>query len=266
MTDIHDTAVVDEAASLGANVTVGPYCVVGGGVVLGDGVELHSHVVIGGLTGIGAGTRIFPFASIGLAPQDLKYKGEESRLVIGSGNVIREYVTMNPGTQGGGMLTRIGDGGLFMIGVHVAHDCMVGDNVIMANNATLGGHVNVGDNAVIGGLAAVHQFVRIGAHAMIGGLSGVEQDVIPYGSVMGERANLSGLNIIGMKRRGISREEIHSLRGAYRVLFSDSGTQAGRIEEAARQFSGSDAVDQVIDFVRADSSRGLTRPKVENDG
>lgn len=266
MTDIHDTAVIDGAASLGSNVTVGPYCVVGAGVVLGDDVQLHSHVVIGGLTGIGAGTRIFPFASIGLAPQDLKYKGEESRLVIGSGNVIREYVTMNPGTQGGGMLTRIGDGGLFMIGVHVAHDCVVGDNVIMANNATLGGHVNVGDNAVIGGLAAVHQFVRIGAYAMIGGLSGVEQDVIPYGSVMGERASLSGLNIIGMKRRGIGREEIHSLRGAYRVLFSDSGTLASRLEEAARQFSGSEAVDQVIDFIRADSSRGLTRPKEENDG
>lgn len=266
MTDIHDTAVVDGAANLGSNVTVGPYCVVGGGVVLGDGVQLHSHVVLDGLTEIGAGTRVFPFASIGLPPQDLKYKGEESRLVIGAGNVIREYVTMNPGTQGGGMVTRVGDNGLFMIGVHVAHDCTVGDNVIMANNATLAGHVSVGDNAVIGGLAAVHQFVRIGAHAMIGGLSGVEQDVIPYGSVMGERASLSGLNIIGMKRRGFDRDDIHSLRGAYRVLFSDEGTLGGRLEEAARQFAGSEAVDQVIDFVRGESTRGLTRPKAENDG
>ncbi len=266
MTDIHDTAVVDPGASLGSNVTVGAYCVVGATVVLGDGVQLHSHVVIGGLTEIGAGTRIFPFASIGLPPQDLKYKGEESRLVIGADNVIREYVTMNPGTEGGGMLTRVGDGGLFMIGVHVAHDCTVGDNVIMANNATLGGHVYVGDNAVIGGLAAVHQFVRIGAHAMIGGLSGVEQDVIPYGSVMGERASLSGLNIIGMKRRGIDREEIHRLRGAYRVLFSEEGTLDSRLEQVAKQFAGGEAVNQVIDFVRAESTRGLTRPKVGNGG
>ena len=266
MTDIHGTAVVDPGASLGSNVTVGPYCVVGGGVTLGDGVQLKSHIVVDGQTEIGAETRIFPFASIGLAPQDLKYKGEESRLVIGAGNVIREYVTMNPGTEGGGMLTRIGDGGLFMIGVHVAHDCLLGDNVIMANNATLAGHVSVGDNAVIGGLAAVHQFVRIGAHAMIGGLSGVEQDVIPYGSVMGERASLSGLNILGMKRRGFDREDIHSLRGAYRVLFADEGTLGGRVEEASKKFAGSRPVDQVIEFVRAKSTRGLTRPKVENDG
>lgn len=266
MTDIHGTAVVDPGASLGSNVTVGPYCVVGGGVTLGDGVQLKSHIVVDGQTEIGAETRIFPFASIGLAPQDLKYKGEESRLVIGAGNVIREYVTMNPGTEGGGMLTRIGDGGLFMIGVHVAHDCLLGDNVIMANNATLAGHVSVGDNAVIGGLAAVHQFVRIGAHAMIGGLSGVEQDVIPYGSVMGERASLSGLNILGMKRRGFDREDIHSLRGAFRILFADEGTLGGRVDEAAKKYTGSQAVDQVIEFVRAESTRGLTRPKVENDG
>ena len=266
MTGIHPTSVVDPAAKIGAGVSIGPFSVVGAGVVLGDGVVLRSHVVVDGDTEIGAGTQIFPFASIGLPPQDLKYQGEASRLVIGAGNVLREYVTVNPGTKGGGLLTSVGDNGLFMIGVHIAHDCTIGNNVIMANNATLAGHVTVEDYAVIGGLAAVHQFVRIGQHAMIGGLSGIEQDVIPFGSAMGERANLSGLNIIGMKRRGFDRDNIHSLRAAYKVLFSEEGTLGGRLDEVAKQFSGSEAVAQVLEFVRADSTRGLTRPKAENEG
>lgn len=264
MADIHSTAVVDPGATVGADVTIGPYCIVGANVRLGDGVVLKAHVIVDGNTDIGGGTQIYPFASIGLPPQDLKYRGEASRLEIGRNNVIREHVTMNPGTEGGGMLTRIGDNGLFMIGVHIAHDCKVGNNVIMANNATLAGHVQVGDSAVIGGLAAVHQFVRIGAHAMIGGLSGVEQDVIPFGSVMGERAALSGLNIVGMKRRGFDREVIHGLRSAFKDLFATEGNLAERVDTVARDYPDNEAVSQIVAFIKAESSRGVTRPKAEN--
>lgn len=266
MATVHPTAVVESGARIGRDVSIGPYCVVGGNVALGDGVVLHSHVVVDGHTTVGAGTRIYPFASIGLAPQDLKFRGEASRLEIGRNNVIREHVTMNPGTEGGGMLTRVGDNGLFMIGVHIAHDCMVGNHVIMANNATLAGHVHVGDHAVIGGLAAVHQFVRIGAHAMIGGLSGVEQDVIPFASVMGERATLSGLNIVGMKRRGFDRDAIHGLRAAYRELFVGDGNLSDRVDAVAGQYPDNEAVRQIVAFMKADSSRGLTRPKTGHDG
>lgn len=266
MMPIHETAVVDAAAKVGTDVSIGPYCVVGPDVALGDGVVLKAHVVVDGLTKIGEGTQIYPFASIGLPPQDLKYAGEKSTLTVGRNNVIREYVTMNPGTEGGGMETRVGDDGLFMIGAHVAHDCQVGNHVIMANNATLAGHVSVGDFAVIGGLAAVHQFVRIGEHAMIGGLSGVEHDVIPFGSVMGERASLSGLNIIGLKRRGFDRDTIHGIRAAYRKLFAAVGTLEERLDKVAGEFTDNTVVQQVAAFIRADSRRGLVIPKSENDG
>ena len=195
MATVHPTAIVDSGAKLADDVTIGPYCLVGGEVSLGVGVEVMSHVVIDGRTEIGQGCRIYPFTALGLRPQDLKYEGEPSHLVIGDNNTIREHVTMNPGTRGGGMVTRVGNDCLFMVGVHVAHDCRIGDNVIMAKEATLAGHVVVEDHAIIGGLAAVHQFVRIGQHAMVGGMSGVEQDVIPFGSVMGERASLTGLNL-----------------------------------------------------------------------
>ena len=266
MTDIHKTAIVDKEAGIGDGVTIGPYCVVGAQVTLEDNVILKPHVVVDGRTTIGAGTQIYPFASIGLPPQDLKYKGEDSRLVIGRNNVIREYVTINPGTEGGGMETRVGDNGLYMIGAHIAHDCKVGNGVIMVNNATLGGHVVVEDFVVIGGLAAVHQFVRIGAHAMIGGLAGVEQDVIPFGTVTGERANLSGLNIIGMKRRGFEREAIHGLRSAFKEIFDEKGTLGDRVSAAADVHAGNEAVAQVIEFIRGETTRGLTRPKPENGG
>ena len=189
---IHPTAIVEPGARLAERVSIGPYCVVGAEVELQDGVELISHVAVAGRTVVGAETRVFPFASIGHQPQDLKYQGEPSRLEIGRRNIIREHVTMNPGTTGGGMLTRVGDGCLFMVGAHVAHDCAVGDSVIMANNATLAGHVRIGDFAILGGLSAVHQYVRIGKHAMIGGVTGVERDVIPYGQVVGDRARLVG--------------------------------------------------------------------------
>jgi UDP-N-acetylglucosamine acyltransferase len=261
MASIHPTAVVEPGARLAETARVGPYCVVGPEVELQDGVELVSHVAIAGRTLVGAETRIFPFASIGHQPQDLKYQGEKSRLEIGRRNIVREHVTMNPGTTGGGMLTRVGDGCLFMVGAHVAHDCRLGDNVIMANNATLAGHVVIGDFAILGGLSAVHQFVRIGKHAMIGGVTGVERDVIPYGQVVGDRARLVGLNIVGLQRRGFSREQVQGLRTAYQMLFGESGTLAERVDEVARQFAEVEPVRDIVEFIRADSQRGLCRPQ-----
>jgi UDP-N-acetylglucosamine acyltransferase len=266
MPQIHPTAIVAPGATLAEGVTIGPYCVVGEEVVLGAGVRLIAHVVVDGRTTIGEQTRIFPFASIGLEPQDLKYRGEKSSLVIGRHNTIREHVTMNPGTEGGGMVTRVGDHGLFMVGAHVAHDCQIGDHVIMANNATLAGHVVVEDYALLGGLSAVHQFVRIGRHAMIGGMSGVERDVIPYGQVMGDRARLNGVNIIGMQRRGFSRDEIQALRSAYQFLFSADGTFNDRVNEMAERFGGVGPVDDIVAFIRADSTRAICQPKGPNGG
>jgi UDP-N-acetylglucosamine acyltransferase len=266
MPQIHPTAIVAPGASLAEDVVIGPYCIVGEAVVLGFGVSLQSHVVVDGRTTIGEGTRLFPFASIGLEPQDLKYQGEASSLVIGHHNTIREYVTISPGTKGGGMVTRVGDHCLLMVGAHVAHDCQIGDHVIMANNATLAGHVAVEDYALLGGLSAVHQFVRIGRHAMIGGMSGVERDVIPYGVVMGDRARLTGVNIVGMQRRGFSREAIHGLRSAYQLLFSGDGTLSDRVNEAAGRYSGIAPVDDIIAFIRADSSRAICQPKSGNGG
>lgn len=259
-THIHPTAIVDLKARLGKEVKIGPYCVVGEHVILGDGVELKSHVVIDGRTSIGKQTTIFPFASIGLQPQDLKFHGEPSELVIGESNMIREHVTINTGTEGGGMITRIGNHCLLMVGSHVAHDCQLGDHVILANNATLAGHVVVGDFVILGGLSAVHQFVRIGHHAMIGGMSGVESDVIPYGQVSGERAGLVGLNLVGLKRRGFDRETIQTLRSAYRLLFSPEGTLAERIDDVSGRFKES-AVAEVIEFLRGGTSRAICQPK-----
>ena len=264
MTDIHPTAFVDDGARIGADVTVGPYSIVGAEVELADGVTVMSHVVVGGRTRIGANTKIYPFASIGLPPQDLKYKGEPSRLEIGCNNIIREHVTMHAGTEGGGMVTRVGNNCLFMVGCHVAHDCRIGDHVIMVNNATLGGHVVIGDWAILGGLAAVHQFVRIGRHAMLGGLSGVESDVIPYGSVTGVRARLQGLNIVGLKRRGVSRDDIHVLRNAYRLLFAPEGTLAERLEDVAELFHDNRAVMEIVDFIRTESQRSICQPTLED--
>lgn len=266
MPQIHPTAIVAPGATLADDVSIGPYCVVGDDVVLAPGVRLVAHVVIDGRTTVGEGTRIFPFASIGLEPQDLKYRGEKSSLVIGRHNTIREHVTMNPGTEGGGMVTRVGDHGLFMVGAHVAHDCQIGDHVIMANNATLAGHVVIEDYALLGGLSAVHQFVRIGRHAMIGGMSGVERDVIPYGQVMGDRARLTGVNIIGMQRRGFSRDEIHALRNAYQLLFSADGTFNDRVDVMAERFGGVAPVDDILAFIRADSTRAICQPKGPNGG
>jgi UDP-N-acetylglucosamine acyltransferase len=264
MEDIHPTALVSSLAVLGDNVKIGPYCVVGDDVSLDDGVELISHVVVEGSTIIGANTRVFPFASIGHIPQDLKYAGEKSRLEIGRDCTIREQVTINPGTSGGGMLTRVGNNCLLMVGAHVAHDCMIDDHVILVNNATLAGHVKIGEFAIVGGLSAIHQFVRIGRHVMIGGMCGVENDVIPYGSVIGNRAQLIGLNLIGIKRRNFSREIIHELRKAYKQMFTAKDTLNERLAVIAETFAKNEPVMESVDFIQADSSRAICQPKPGN--
>ena len=260
MNNIHATAIISDGAVIGDDVEIGPYCCIGPNVTLGDNVVLKSHVVIDGQTTVGAGSQIYPFASIGQRPQDLKYQGENSRLEIGSNTTIREYVTMNTGTEGGGMLTKTGDNCLFMGAVHIAHDCRIGNNVILAQGVLLGGHVEIGDYAILGGAAAVHQFVRIGAHAMIGGMAAVDNDVIPFGSVAGARAALSGLNIIGMKRRKFSRDEIHALRAAFKDLFGSEGTLLERLEKVDATYGKTAAVADIVAFMRADSSRAFTLP------
>ena len=263
MTRIHPNAIVESGAELGPDVEIGPFCHIGSGARLGKGVSVLSHAVIVGRTTIGEGTKIFPFASIGHQPQDLKFSGEESALEIGARCVIREHVTMNPGTRGGGLLTKVGDECLFMVGAHVAHDCRIGNQVILVNNATLAGHVTIDDFAILGGLSAVHQFVRIGKHAMIGGMSGFENDVIPYGSVMGNRAHLAGLNLVGLKRRGFDREAIHDLRAAYRMLFAPEGTLQERLADVAEQYAKSPLVKDIVGFIQADSSRAICQPRVD---
>lgn len=261
MTDlIHPTAIVSSKARIGQNVRIGPYCVVGDHVDLGDDVTLVSHVSIDGHTSVGTGSKIYPFASIGHPPQDLKYHGEESRLIIGKNNTIREHVTMNPGTEGGGMETVIGDNGLFMMSSHVAHDCHLGNNVIMANNATLAGHVTVGDFVLIGGLSAVHQFVRIGSHAVIGGMSGVENDVIPYGRVKGERAFLAGLNLVGLERRGFDKDQIRLLQRAFNQMFGDEGTLDQRIETVESDYADNQLIMDMVRFAREKTRFPLCQP------
>ncbi len=259
---IHETAIIDNGATLGKDVKIGPYCVVGSKVTLGDRVELKSHVVIDGITTIGEDTIIYPFASIGSEPQDLKFGGEESELIIGKRNKIREHATMNPGTVGDNLKTIIGDDCLFMVGTHVAHDCVVGNQVIMANNATIAGHVHVGDGAILGGLSAVRQFVRIGQFAMIGGMSGVESDVIPYGLVKGERANLDGLNYIGLSRRGFSKDEVKDLVNVYNELFDENGTLNDRVSKVANNHKDNANVMNVLDFISSRGKLSICQPKM----
>ncbi len=266
MSTIHASAIVDPASKIGEGVEIGPFCIIGPQVELADGVKLKGHVVISGSTRIGAGTQIFPFAVIGAPPQTLKPIGDDTRIIVGENSMIREHATIHPGTVGGGGLTSVGNNCLLMVSSHIGHDCHVGNNVVMANNGTLGGHVTLGDFVYIGGLSAIHQNVRIGAHAMIGGMSGVEQDVIPYGSVMGNRAFLAGLNIIGLKRRGFSRDQIHGLRRAYRLLFADEGTLAERLADVAEEFGDSDVVMDVVAFMQADSARSFVLPRADRGG
>ena len=264
-TFIHPQACVESGAHLGEGVHIGPFCHVGAQVVLGDGVNLVSHVVVAGDTQIGAGTRIFPFASIGHEPQDLKFKGEKSVLRIGAQCTIREGVTMNPGTESGGLITSVGDSCTFLANSHVAHDCRMGSHVILSNNVMLAGHTRIGDYVILVGGAAVHQFVRIGAHAFIGGLAGIENDVIPYGMALGNRAALAGLNLIGLKRRGFSREAIHDLRRAYRLLFAAEGTLKERVEDVAGEFASHPQVHEILDFIRDGGDRSLCVPRDVKD-
>jgi len=267
MSDIHATALVDPAAELADDVTVGPYSIVGPNVVLEAGVVIHSHAVVDGHTRLGAGVQVYPFAAVGTKPQDLKFKGETSWLEVGAGTVIREHCTLNPGTRGDRLVTSVGRDCVLMIGAHVAHDCQVGDSVIMANQATLAGHVHVGANAFVGGLSAVHQFCRIGAGAMIGGMSGVENDVIPYGLVTGNRARLNGLNLVGLKRRGVAKSDVQKLRAAYEDLFHGrEGTFRERLDRLAQNHGDVQVVDDLLDFIQTDSSRSLCQPQAGNAG
>lgn len=263
MNRIHPTAIVDPAARLAEDVEIGPYCVIGGGVAVEAGVCLRSHIVLEGATRIGAGCVIHPFAHLGGPPQHSGHQGEPTELEIGRGNVIREHVTMHCGTRMGRGITRVGVDGFFMVGVHVGHDCVVGDHVVMANSATLGGHVVVADHVIMGGLSAAHQNTRIGRHAFVGGMAGVNHDVIPFGNVWGNHAHLEGLNLVGLKRRGFSREAINALRAAYRMLFAEEGTFQERLEDTAEAYAGCPEVMEIVDFVRTDASRPLTTPRRE---
>ncbi len=261
MTKIHPSAVVSPSAKIGQNVTIGPFCFVGDHVTLHDNVTLKSHVVIDGNTTIGEGTLVYPFASLGQPPQSHKDEsGPTNKLIIGKNNIIREYVTMQPGTSAGGLVTSVGDNGLFMAGSHVAHDCHIGDHVTMANMATLAGHVIIGDHANVGGLAAVHQHVRIGHHAFIGGTAGIKYDVIPYAMVMPHPDNVSGLNLVGLKRSGVSREDILEMISAYNDLFADHHTMQERTEHVAEKYKDHKYVMEIINFISNDSKRALSMP------
>ncbi len=260
-TKIHPLAVVEDGAKIGAGAKIGPFCTVGPEVELGEGCELISHVALAGRTTIGPRTRIFPFASIGHIPQDLKYHGEASTLSIGADCMIREGVTINPGTEGGGLETIIGDRCAFLANSHVGHDTRVGNNVILSNNVMLAGHVTVGDYVIFGGGSAVIQYARVGSHAFVGGMSGLENDLIPYGMAMGNRAQLAGLNIIGLRRRGFTRDQIHDIRRAYRLLFADEGTLSERVEDVAEEFSTHPFVHEILDFIREGKDRAICTPR-----
>jgi len=263
---IHPTAVVDSHAVIGSDVTIGPYCCIGGHVGSGDGCELQSHVVITGHTRLGSNNRVFPFASIGQIPQDLKYNDEPSQTVIGDNNQIRENVTINAGTQGGGMITRIGDHNLLMAYTHIAHDCLLGNHIVLANCATLAGHVEVEDQAIVGGLSAIQQFVRIGRLAMIGGMSGVTKDVPPFCLLAGGyRSGLSGLNIVGLKRQGFTLERVGRLKEVYRLLLQEAGRREQRLAEAEAVIPADDAdARSMLEFIRT-AKRGLSMHARDND-
>jgi UDP-N-acetylglucosamine acyltransferase len=258
---IHPTSVVEDGATLADGVTIGPFCSVGPEVELGEGCQLLSHVAVAGRTTIGARTRIFPFASIGHIPQDLKYRGEASTLAIGSDCMIREGVTMNPGTVGGGLRTVVGDRCAFLANSHVGHDTKVGNDVILSNNVMLAGHVTVGDFVIFGGGSAVIQYARVGSHAFVGGMSGLENDLIPYGMAIGNRAHLAGLNIIGMRRRNFTREQIHDIRRAYRLIFADEGTLTERVDDVGSEFASHPFVHEILDFIREGKDRAICTPK-----
>jgi UDP-N-acetylglucosamine acyltransferase len=256
---IHPAAIVAPGAAIGEGARIGPWCQIGAQAVIGAGAQLISHVVVDGRTRIGEQAVLYPFCTVGLPPQDLKYRGEDTACEIGPRTTIREHCTVHRGTVTGSGVTRVGADCLLMAVVHVAHDCAVGDGVVLANNVVMGGHVTIGDQAVIGGAAAIHQFVRIGRGAMIGGVAGVEADVIPFGSVLGNRARLIGLNIIGLKRRGFERARIHVLRQAFRLLFRGQGVFAQRVAEVQQAHGGDTLVAEILAFIANPGKRGLIR-------
>ena len=256
---IHKTAIIDSTAKIGQNVKVGPYSIIGANVEIGEGSEIQSHVSIIGNTKIGINNTIYPFASIGNDPQDLKFNGEETKLEIGDNNKIREYVTINPGTNGGGGLTKIGNNCLFMVSSHIAHDCKVGNNVILANNVPLGGHAEIEDNVIIGGNSAVQQFTRIGRSAMIGGMCGVVRDIIPYGIAHGNRSVLQGLNLIGLRRKNIPNKEIMTLSNAYKEIFKNENLTEN-LNNLNDDFKKNELVVEVINFLEKDKKRPICTP------
>ena len=259
---IHNSSVIDKKAKISKNVKIGPFCYVGPNVELSENVELISNVHIEGNTKVGKGTKIFPFASIGTEPQDLKYKGEKTKLIIGKNNKIREYVTINPGTESGGGVTRIGDNCLLMISSHIAHDCNVGNNVVIANNVPLGGHVTIEDSVVIGGNSAVQQFTRIGRLAMIGGMTGVLKDVIPFGLSFGNRNYLRGINLIGLKRQKYENKKIMELDAAFKKIFSSKNLHEN-LSKINGEYKGNDLVAEVISFISKDKKRPICTPNSE---
>lgn len=262
VTRIHPSAVVAPGAEIGAGVEIGPFCTIGPDAVIEDGARLISHVVVDGHARIGAGAVLYPFVTVGMPPQDVKYRGEPTRVEIGARAQLREHVTVHRGTAQGSGVTRVGAGCYLLAVSHVAHDCELGDGVIVANNVVMGGHVRIGDHAYIGGAAAIHQFVRIGRAAMVGGVAGVEADVIPFGLVLGNRARLSGLNIIGLRRRGVDKARIHRLRAAFRGLFVAQGVMADRFAQVEADYGDDALVAEIVAFMRADSHRGLIRARV----
>lgn len=257
---VHASAIIDEGATIGANCEIGPLCTVGPDVTLGEGVVLKSHVVVTGDTEIGDDTIVFPFSVIGEIPQDLKFSGEDTKLVIGKRNRIREHVTMNTGTAGGGYVTRVGDDGLFMAGCHVAHDAQIGNNVILVNNVAVAGHVAIEDDVIVGGLSGIHQWVRIGRGAIIGALSMVTADVLPYALVQGPRAELDGLNLVGLKRRGVARSDITALRAAFLTLKQGEGSFQDRAKRLSEE-TDSEFVREMVGFIMGESDRGFLTPK-----
>ena len=256
---IHKTAIIDPQAIISANANIGAYTVIGPNVTIGDNVHIHAQVNITGTTTIGDGTKIYPFASIGNDPQDLKYSGEETKLTIGSNNIIREYVTINPGTLGGGGETKVGNNCLFMVSSHIAHDCFVGNNVILANNVPLGGHAHIEDNVVIGGNSAVQQYTRVGKMAMIGGMCGVVKDIIPYGMAFGNRCALQGLNLIGLRRKNIPNKKILSLSEAYKKIFKTDNLSEN-LTNLNDEFKDNALINDVIEFINKDKKRPICTP------
>jgi UDP-N-acetylglucosamine acyltransferase len=258
---VHPTAIVEQGAKIGEAVDIGPFAVIGPKVTLAGGVRIHSHVVVGGATEIDSGTVVYPHAVLGGPAQYRGDKGEGARLIIGRDNIIREHVTMSAGSTKGGGTTRVGDGGYFMAYSHVAHDCRIGNGVTFANGAQLGGHVEIGDGANLGGLCAIQQFGRIGRGAFIGGLTGVPDDVIPYGMVVGDRAQLLGLNLIGLKRKGMTRANIHTMRAAFRAIFFGEGRLADRAQDAGERWKDVSEVREIVEFILADSKRPICTPR-----